>query len=399
MPADTKHKCTESTHKCKGQENAEADKHKHEGKKVTTKAHKTHCEEAKEDNLLIKCEGESSEVSEFRVLTLWLESDNQCMCVQLIHHDKQCQTKPSRSIPELDKLGLIDVELIHTHMSCLSEEHDSKWYNIQNETCNCLKLGGLVWGLWWLKQDMDCCNTIVHVLEKCLQTTGLVFLLKECHNNIINYQHDQDGTSNAPDSPSSGHTLTSNTSSHDDLHADDSQTDEDTAHAHKAAACKLALQWAVEPKAHKLWAWAEAEAEAADQSQGTTVKHDMPSNDRETKIENLTEEVHKTIEHEEIEVPESSQAPLKAVLKHKHAHSDDNKLLAKKKVMLETKKTPTTTEGKWSLIIYMRHGHGGKVMTGHAQSGNAHSSCSATEDPEDDEVLNLSGQTGSSDDE
>ncbi|KAG8750626.1 hypothetical protein FRC11_010217, partial [Ceratobasidium sp. 423] len=322
-------KRTESTCKCEGRENAEADKRECEGKKVAAKARKTHCEEAKEDDLLVECEGESSEVSELRVR-----------------------------------------------------------------------------GLRWPKQDMDRRNTIVHALEKRVPKLKVfanhwaaVFLLKECHNNIINYQRDQDGTSNAPDSPSGGHPSTSNASSHDDLHADDSQTDEDTARAHKAAARKSALQRAVERKALKLRAWAEAEAEAADQAQGTTVKRDMPSNDGETEIENLTEEVRKTIEREEIGVPESSQAPLKAVPKHKRAHSDDNKLPAKKKVVLETKKTPTTTEGKRRPIIYMRRGRGGKVMTGRAQSGNARSSRSATEDPEDDEVSNSSGQTGSSDDE
>ncbi|KAG8682284.1 hypothetical protein FRC11_015085, partial [Ceratobasidium sp. 423] len=64
MPANTKRKCTKSTCKCEGWENAEADKHECEGKKVATKACKTHCEEAKEDDLLIECKGESSEVSE-----------------------------------------------------------------------------------------------------------------------------------------------------------------------------------------------------------------------------------------------------------------------------------------------------------------------------------------------
>ncbi|KAG8710815.1 hypothetical protein FRC11_004116, partial [Ceratobasidium sp. 423] len=89
MLADTKRKCTESTHKCKGQENAKADKCEHKGKKVTAKAHKTHREEAKEDDLLIECEGESSEVSELHVLILWLKSDKpantKCKCTEPTH--------------------------------------------------------------------------------------------------------------------------------------------------------------------------------------------------------------------------------------------------------------------------------------------------------------------------
>ncbi|KAG8759149.1 hypothetical protein FRC11_002435 [Ceratobasidium sp. 423] len=95
MPADTKRKCTESTCKCEGRESTKADKRDHKNKKITAKAHKTHCEEAKEDDLLMECEGELSDVSQLCILTLHLESDNQCMRAQLMCRDKACSSLPT----------------------------------------------------------------------------------------------------------------------------------------------------------------------------------------------------------------------------------------------------------------------------------------------------------------
>ncbi|KAG8699671.1 hypothetical protein FRC11_013562, partial [Ceratobasidium sp. 423] len=64
MPANTKCKHTKSTHKCEGRESTEANKHDCDNKKITAKAHKTHREEAKEDNLLVEHKGKSSNVSQ-----------------------------------------------------------------------------------------------------------------------------------------------------------------------------------------------------------------------------------------------------------------------------------------------------------------------------------------------
>ncbi|KAG8754057.1 hypothetical protein FRC11_006880, partial [Ceratobasidium sp. 423] len=89
MLANTKRKCTKSTHKHEGWENTKADKCKCKGKKVATKAHKTHHEEAKEDDLLVECKGKSSKVSELCVLILQLKSDKptdtKCKCTEPTH--------------------------------------------------------------------------------------------------------------------------------------------------------------------------------------------------------------------------------------------------------------------------------------------------------------------------
>ncbi|KAG8711451.1 hypothetical protein FRC11_002759, partial [Ceratobasidium sp. 423] len=387
MPADTKRKCTKSTHKCEGWESAEADKRDRDNKKIAAKARKTRCEEAKEDDLLVECEGKSSDVSQLR--------------------DKQAQLKPCKLIPEPEKLSLVDVELICTHLDCLGEEHDLEWFQIRGETHDCLKSGGLAWGVWWLKQDMDRCNTIVHTLENRVPKLktfsnhwAAIFLLKECHNNMQNYKRDMNGSSAAPDSSSADHAPTSTSSSHDDSHADNSptdndlQADEDASHACKVAAHKASLQWAVEHKALKLCAQAEVDAE----QEGTMTKRDMPANDGDTEMEDLSEEVRKTIEWEEIGVPAGSQTPLKPVLKAKCAHSDNQPLPAKKRVVSEPEVT-TTTEGKQRPIILMRHGHGGKVTIGRGQSHNVGKSRSAADAPEDDQISSSSGQSGSSDDD
>ncbi|KAG8743312.1 hypothetical protein FRC11_013907, partial [Ceratobasidium sp. 423] len=407
MPADTKCKCTESTRKCEGRESTKADKHDRENRKIATKAHKTRRKEAKEDDLLVEHEGESSDVSQLCVLAIRLESDNQRMRAQLMRQDKQAQLKPCKLIPEPEKLSLVDVKLIHTHLDCLGEEHDLEWFQIRGETRDCLKSGGLAWGVWWLKQDMDCCNTIVHVLENHVPKLKMfanhwaaIFLLKECHNNMHNYKRDVNGSSTMPDSSSADHAPTSTSSSRDDSHADNSptdnhsQADEDASRACKVAARKASLQRAVERKALKLRAWAEVDAE----QEGTMTKCDTPANDGDTEMEDLLEEVRKTIEQEEIGVPAGSQTPLKPVPKAKCAHSDNQLLPAKKRVVLEPEVT-TTTQGKRRPIIFMRCGHGGKVTIGHGQSHNVGKSCSAADAPEDDQILSLSGQSGSSDDD
>ncbi|KAG8728769.1 hypothetical protein FRC11_010238 [Ceratobasidium sp. 423] len=80
MPASSmKHQCTKSSCKIKAHNNEQALKCKHKDKKKGAKACKAHLKEAQEDNLLVKCEGESAEVTKLHVLTLKLKSDNQCM--------------------------------------------------------------------------------------------------------------------------------------------------------------------------------------------------------------------------------------------------------------------------------------------------------------------------------
>ncbi|KAG8756683.1 hypothetical protein FRC11_005074 [Ceratobasidium sp. 423] len=200
MPADTKCKHTKSTCKCEGWESTKANKCNHKNKKIATKAHKTHCKEAKEDDLM-EHEGKSSNVSQ--------------LC------NKQAQLKPQKLIPEPEKLRLVDVELVHTHLDCLEEEHNLEWFQIWLENC-------------------------VPKL-KMFANWAAIFLLKECHNNIHNYKHDMNGSSDVPDSSSADHAPTSTFYSCDDLHADhlpadnDSQADEDASHVHKAAACKASL--------------------------------------------------------------------------------------------------------------------------------------------------------------
>ncbi|KAG8728897.1 hypothetical protein FRC11_010020 [Ceratobasidium sp. 423] len=351
MPASsTKCQCTESSHKIEACNNEQALKCKCEDKKKGTKACKAHLEEAQEDNLLIKCEGKSAKVTK-------LHAELEC-------HEKQDQLQPAKMIPEPANLSIVNVKLLHTHMNLLGEEHDVEWCRYWGDACDCLNAAGLDQNKGWTKQDINQQNLVIQALENHHPNLkmfeghwGAIFLLKECHNNLLNYQCKQNSATNT-DSPSVHPNCPS-----DDSNDHPTANNKDNNHDHKSAAQKAAL--------HK------SEDAAKD-------------NDGETKLEELSDEVRKAVEHKEVGIPADSLATLKPVPKPKHAHLDEEE---------SPRKLMTSSSVKWCPIVFKKHGCGGKATSGcQAHSDVGMSSC-ATVDPEDDGLSSLSGQTASDGDD
>ncbi|KAG8706388.1 hypothetical protein FRC11_008267 [Ceratobasidium sp. 423] len=278
MPGKTsKHACTKSTQKCQGWENEEDLKHECKAKKATSKACKDCHDEAKEDDLLVK------------LYTLKLETDNKCMAAQLQDHSKKTQDKPSKIIPAPPNASNANVELLCMHLNLLGKENDFEWlgYRLEN---------------WQPK------------LKNFEDNWGMIFLLKQCQDNSVNYLLKQD-TLNSPDA-----TSTDGKSSHHNsltTHDGEFDDDDDMAAAHKVALQKAALECAVSWKATKLKVKADLEAELA-------ADNNNPTNDGDTEPEELSGQVCKAVEHEEIGVMDDSDALPMAIPKKKRACTDQD---------------------------------------------------------------------------
>ncbi|KAG8683965.1 hypothetical protein FRC11_012821, partial [Ceratobasidium sp. 423] len=209
MPAGSaKRQCTESSRKIEARNNEQALKRECKDKKKGAKARKARLEEAQEDDLLVEREGESAEVTKLHVLTLKLESDNQRMRARLERREKRDQLQPAKMIPEPANLSIIDVELLRTHMNLLGEEHDVEWCGYRGDARDCLNAAGLDRNKRWTKQDINRQNLVIQALENRRPNLkmfeghwGAIFLLKECHNNLLNYRRKHNSATNT-DSPS-----------------------------------------------------------------------------------------------------------------------------------------------------------------------------------------------------
>ncbi|CUA76246.1 hypothetical protein RSOLAG22IIIB_12150 [Rhizoctonia solani] len=400
MPASSaKRKRTESSRKREGRENEEGLKRAREDKKNSAKTRKTRRKEAEEDDLLVEREGESTDVTQLRVLSLKLDSDNQRLRAELMRRDKLQQLVPVKRIPEPEQLSSVDVELIRMHLDLVGEEFDHEWFGYRSDARECLNAGGLDANKRFVKQNIDRINTITHALEnrrpklKAFDNHwASTFLLKECHNNLLNYRRKVNpgslpsNPSNPNDSgPPNNHP--NNPGPQSSEHGGYQVDDEDDDPNRKSQARKAALLRAVARKAAKLQARADMEARLArlaamDQDAG-------PHNDGETEPEDLPDHVHKIIEREEVGVPADSQAPLKPVPREGSAGAsyDTGDLSNKSNGSVRSRKPPVTYKAQ------SRRSKPGNV-------GRA-TAAGAAVDPEVDELSSSSGQTlsGSGDDD
>ncbi|KAJ1303713.1 hypothetical protein OPQ81_008138 [Rhizoctonia solani] len=392
MPANTsKHVHTESAHKCQGHENEESIQHKATAKKASAKAQKDHHDEAKEDNLLIECNGKSDKLSKLQALNLWLTSDNKCMHAQLTHCNELDHPKPCQMIPEPAKLSEKDIKIIHMYLWLVGKEHDFEWFGYWSDACQLLTTGGLNWHKHWAKQDVCHQCTIITALENCHPKLkdfenhwGAIYILQECYNNILNYQK-KSFLPGDTDSSSANSTLSNSSPKNQQpatpapkLNQTQPMSDDDE----ETCACKMeylkaALKWSVKWKAVKLKARADLKA-------AKVLQLDSATNDGETEPEDIPEDVQRIIEQEEVGVPRGSNIPLKPVLKLKHHQVDQDNT--------PNKSTAVNLQAKHQAVVQAKYG-------GKGVSSGSHASCIATQDPDEDELLVTSRETSSSSDD
>ncbi|KAG8729671.1 hypothetical protein FRC11_008248 [Ceratobasidium sp. 423] len=398
MPSKTsKHARTESTRKCQGRENEEDLKHECKAKKATSKACKDCRDEAKEDDLLVDQPAFDThttiDIIYYSVYTLKLETDNKRMAAKLQDCSKKTQDKLSKIIPALPNASDADVELLHMHLNLLGKENDFEWLGYRTNTCQCIYSGHLARCKQWAKQKIKDQNMVIQVVENQWpklknfeDNWGAIFLLKQCQDNSVNYLLKQDML----DSPDA--TSTDGKSSHHNsltTHDGESDNDDDTAAACKVALQKATLECTVLQKATKLKAKADLEAELA-------ADNNNPTNDGETEPEELSEQVCKAVEHEEIGVTDDSDALPVAIPKKKRACTDGDGSTDRAYKHLAKKAAPTNKKQ----TTYMKKGGWKSVGSGAGNPPCASTSKSAATDPEDnDDISTLSGQTSSDTDD
>ncbi|EUC56559.1 hypothetical protein RSOL_185960, partial [Rhizoctonia solani AG-3 Rhs1AP] len=393
---------TESSRKRQGRENEEDLKREHESKKAAAKTRKSRRDEAKEDDLLVEREEDSADLMQLRVYALKLESDCQQMRAELTRREKRDSGKPRKVIAEPENQSDIDVELIRTYLNILGEEHDYEWFGYRTDTRQCLSSGALTPNMRWAKQSLDRQNTVIHALEnrrpdlKMFKNSwAATFLLKQSHDNWINYQR-KTGILTPPKSRSAN---SSSASSDDpppsDSAVDDGQPDNNDVDdaALKASRRKAALHRSVLRKAAKL----KAKAEMAAQLAGNSIDTAPPNGDSATEIKDLPDNVRDMLDREEIGVAADSSAPLKPVPRQKRTRSHEEQ--PDKQIPMPTRKKAATglnnhtPKAGMRPIVPMKRRDRKTVGAGRGGPSRTGASQIITEDPEDDSLSDSSGES------